>query len=92
MLDDISCTRASVELLTDTSELEKALQEGINGVLNQLIDGLDVIGMLHLNVMKRDLGSGMRAESDAKVAAYSTAILEMIFFFSTTVMLSGKVT
>ena len=37
-------------------ELKESLQERVNIIFNWVIDQLDVFGMLHLNVPKRDLG------------------------------------
>ena len=92
MLDDIGSTHSSMEeLLADMPELEKPLQEGINGVLDWIIDRLDIIGMLHLNVMKRDLGSSSAHSIGCKGSGKLNRHLGDDFF-SVSVMSSRKVT
>jgi hypothetical protein len=79
------------ELLADMPELEKPLQEGINGVLDWIIDRLDIIGMLHLNVMKRDLGICSAYSIGCKGSGKLDRHLG-VDLFSVSVMSSRKVT
>ena len=57
MCNKIGGASPSAELCMSTPELEEALQEGINIVLDQIINLFDIFGMLHFNIPKEDLGA-----------------------------------
>ena len=58
-----------MELCMNVPELEEALKEGINIVFNWVINQLDVFGMLHFDIPKRDLGTAAFGGIGSKVGS-----------------------
>ena len=54
--DKIGGAGPTMELCMSAPKLKESLQERVNTVFNWVVNWLDVFGMLHLDVPKRDLG------------------------------------